>query len=78
MEYHFNTAWFIVGMLIVIIGALFMKYHMFIADNFGGGLGSYDRYKLVALIIIIFGLVASVNLHTIILGFVAEKLFGGL
>jgi TRAP-type mannitol/chloroaromatic compound transport system permease small subunit len=78
MEYEFNLTWFIVGFLITCVGGLFMKYHQWVADNFGGGLGSYDRYKLAALITIGFGLIAMVNLHTIILGLIFRGLFSGL
>ncbi len=78
MEYKFNIAWFVMGMLIVIVGALFLRYHQWIADNFGGGLGSYDRYKLIGIIAIGAGLVASINLHSVILGWIANMVFGGL
>lgn len=78
MEYKFNAAWFVAGMLIVILGALFMRYHQWVADNFGGGVGSYERYKLAALIMIIVGLVSSVNLHIVVLSWFFGMLFGGL
>jgi hypothetical protein len=78
MEYKFSAAWFVAGMLIVIIGSLFMRYHQWVADNFGGGVGSYERYKLVALITIIVGLVSSINLHTVLLSWFFNLLFGGL
>ena len=76
--YTFSPYWFVAGMLIVIVGALFMKYHQWVADNFGGGVGSYDRYKLAALITIIVGLVSSINLHTVLLTWFFGMLFGGL
>jgi len=78
MEYKFSVAWFVVGFLITVVGGLFMKYHQFIADNLGGGVGSYDRYKLAAVITVIVGLVAMVNLHTILLGFIFSALFDGV
>ena len=78
MEYKFNAAWFIVGMMIVIIGTLFMRYHQWVADNFGGGVGSYDKYKLVALITIIVGLVSSINLLPFLIALFADQVFGGL
>ena len=78
MEYTFSPAWFVAGMLIIIIGALFMRYHQWVADNFGGGVGSYEKYKLAALVTIVFGLVSSVNLHIVLLTWFFSLLFGGL
>jgi hypothetical protein len=78
MEYHFSIAWFVVGFLIVVTGGLFMKYHQFVADYLGGGVGSYDKYKLAALITVAVGLVAMLNLHTLILGWIFSGLFSGI
>ncbi len=78
MDYKFSVAWFVVGFLIVVVGGLFLKYHQFVADNFGSGLGSYDRYKLAAMITILVGLIAMVNLHTVILGWIFNGLFSGI
>ena len=78
MEYQFSVAWFVVGLLITCVGGLFMKYHQFVADNLGGGVGSYDRYKLAALITIAVGLVAMVNLHSVILTWIFSGLFSGI
>lgn len=78
MEYKFSVAWFVVGLLITCVGGLFMKYHQFVADNLGGGVGSYDRYKLAAVITVLVGLIAMVNLHTVILGWIFNGLFSGI
>ena len=78
MEYHFSVAWFVVGFLITCAGGLFMKYHQFVADNLGSGVNGYDRYKLAALIMIIVGLVAMVNLHSVLLGWIFNGLFSGI
>ena len=78
MEYKFSVAWFVVGLLITCAGGLFMKYHQFVADNLGGGVGSYDRYKLAAVITVLVGLIAMVNLHTVILGWIFNGLFSGI
>jgi hypothetical protein len=78
MEYKFSIAWFVVGFLITVVGGLFMKYHQFVADNLGGGVGSYDRYKLAAVITVLIGLISMVNLHTVILGWIFSGLFSGI
>lgn len=78
MDYNFNVAWFVVGFIIVLVGGLFLKYHQWVADNFGGGIGSYDRYKLAAVIVVGFGLLSMVNLHTWILSWILGGLFGGI
>jgi hypothetical protein len=49
-----------------------------VADNFGGGLGSYDRYKLYALITVIVGFLVMTNLHVVILRFLLGFVFPGL
>ncbi|AKM80765.1 MAG: hypothetical protein UW38_C0001G0931 [Candidatus Saccharibacteria bacterium GW2011_GWC2_44_17] len=78
MDYEFSIPWFVVGLIITALGGLFIKYHMFVADNFGGGAGSYDRYKLAALIMVGVGLVAMINLHTLLLGLIFGSLFDGI
>jgi hypothetical protein len=78
MEYKFSIAWFVIGFLITCLGGVFMKYHQWVADNFGSGLNGYDRYKLAALIMIGFGLISMVNLHTVILGWIFTGLFSGI
>ena len=78
MEYTFSVAWFVVGFIVVVVGGLFMKYHQWVADNFGGGVGSYDKYKLAALITIVAGLVFMVNVHSILLYWIFSGLFSGI
>lgn len=78
MEYKFSIAWFVAGFLVTAVGGLFMKYHQWVADNFGGGLGSYDKYKLAAIITTVTGLVFMVNVHTVLLAWFFGMLFGGL
>lgn len=78
MEYEFSVAWFVVGLMVVIVGGLFVKYHQWVADNFGGGLGSYDKYKLAALITVAVGLVFMLNIHTVFLAWFFGMLFSGI
>jgi hypothetical protein len=75
--YEFNIGTFFVGLLILIAGVAFVRWHQWVADNFGSGIGSYDRYKLWAFITCGLGLVVMVNLHTMILTWFFSLLFPG-
>jgi len=67
MQYEFSLGSFFVGFLILLAGVVFVRFHQWIADNFGGGVSSYDRYKLWALITCGVGFIVMVNLHTMLL-----------
>jgi len=68
MEYTFDLGTFFIGLIIMIAGAAFMRWHQFIADNLGGGVMSYDKYKLWALATCVLGFLVMVNMHWFILG----------
>lgn len=70
--------WFFIGIAVVAVGILFVRFYKQIADNFGSGSASYERYKLVGLIIAIVGILMMFNLHNFILGFIANLIFGGI
>ena len=78
MSYEFSLGWFFIGVMILIVGVLFARFHQVIADNMGSGVMSYDRYKLWAVGICGLGLVVAVNLHTTILKGLASLFFPGL
>lgn len=77
MEYTFSWGWFLVGIIILVLGGLLTRYYQWTADNFGGGLGSYERFKLAGLIGCGVGFVVMLNLHTLILYFVLDSIFPG-
>ena len=77
MEYEFSWTWFFIGVLVLAVGVVFMRFHQWIADNFGAGVGSYERYKLYALITCAVGLIVMVNLHNLFFGWFFGLLFGG-
>ncbi len=77
MEYTFSWGAFFVGMLILAAGAALTIWYRPISDNFGSGVGSYDRYRLVGLIGCALGIVVMLNLHTLILSLIFGRLFGG-
>ena len=67
MQYEFSIGSFFIGLLILIAGAALVRWHQAVADNFGSGVASYDRYKLWALIACALGFIVMLNLHTVIL-----------
>ena len=75
MQYEFSTGSFFIGLLILIAGAALARWYQVVADNFGSGVASYDRYKLWALITCALGFVVMLNLHTVILTWFFSMLF---
>ena len=77
MTYEFSFASFFIGLLILVAGAAFVRWHQVIADNMGSGVASYERYKLWAFITCGVGLVVMLNLHIVLLGWFFSMLFPG-
>ena len=77
MQYEFSIGSFFIGLLILIAGAALVRWHQVVADNFGSGVASYDRYKLWALIACVLGFIVMLNLHTLILTWFFSMLFPG-
>ncbi len=75
MTYEFSLSSLFIGLLILMLGIAFVRYHQWIADNFGGGIASYERYKLYSFIVCILGLIVMINLHAFILGLVFTSIF---
>lgn len=75
MNYEFSWGSFMVGMIILIASALVVRYYQWIADNFGSGISSYDKFRLYGLIGCILGFVVSLNLHILVLEFVLGAIF---
>ena len=75
--YEFSIGSFFVGLLILAAGVAFVKWHQVIADNFGSGVASYDRYKLTGFIACGLGLIVMINLHTTLLRAFFGLLFPG-
>ena len=76
MEYELSAGAFFIGLLILVAGVVFVRFHQVIADNLGSGVASYDRYKLYAFIACGVGLLVMLNLHSLILGTLLGSLFG--
>ena len=76
MEYSLSAGSFFVGLLIIIAGVLFVRWYQKIADNFGSGVASYERYRLVAFIVCGLGFVIMLNIHSVILTIIFNSIFG--
>ena len=77
MQCEFSIGSFFVGLIILLIGVIFTRWHQVIADNLGSGVSSYDRFKLVGLLACLLGFIVMLNLQTLILGWFFGLLFPG-
>ena len=76
MEYTFSWGAFFVGIIILALGAALTVWYRPIADNFGGGVASYERYRLAGIIGCGLGLIVMLNIHSLILTAIFSQLFG--
>lgn len=76
MGYEFSFGWAFAGLGVMIAATVFLRFHQWIADNFGSGLGDYERYKLYGLIAIGVGFLTMLNIVPLLLYMVAGMLFG--
>ena len=76
MEYEISAGAFFVGLGILIVGVLFMRFHTVVADNLANGVSSYDKFKLYALACCVLGVVVMVNLHATLLNWFFGLFFG--
>lgn len=75
---HFSFGWFFVGIVCTIVGIVMTRFYKQIADNFGSGVTSYNRYKYIGVGLTVAGLIMIFNLHTIVLDFIGNTFFGAL
>lgn len=75
MSYEFSLGAFFVGLLLLAVGVAFVRFHQWVADNFGGGVGSYEKFKLYAFLTCIFGFIVMLNIHTIFLEWFVDLIF---
>ena len=78
MLYEFSFGSFFVGLIILAAGAAATVYYQKLADNFGSGIASYDRFYLGGLITCGVGIAIMLSLHTIPLNWLVRSVFGGL
>ncbi len=75
MDYEFSLGSFFFGIMIIIAGILLVRFHAWFADNFAGGVGSYERFKFFGAAACLLGTIVSFNLHTLVLGALVRAIF---
>jgi hypothetical protein len=76
MIYTFSWGWFFIGIIVLAASVALTVWYRVIADNFGNGVSSYDRYRLWGLIGCGLGFIVMLNLHTYLLVLFFSQLFG--
>jgi hypothetical protein len=76
MIYTFSWGWFFIGIIVLAASVALTVWYRVIADNFGNGVSSYDRYRLWGLIGCGLGFIVMLNLQTYLLVLFFSQLFG--
>ena len=75
MGYELSAGSFFIGLVILLAGVAFVRWHQRVADSFGSGMGSYERYKMYAIVTCVVGFLVMINLHAVILGALVDAVF---
>jgi hypothetical protein len=67
MRYEFSFMAMFIGLAIMLVGVIFIRWYKQIADFLGSGAGSYTRYRFWALMFSLAGIFIALNLHSLIL-----------
>ncbi len=73
--YSLDLGAFIWGLLILIAGVFFVRFHRVIADHLGNGISSYEKYQLWAVALCGIGLLTMLNLPGFLLNLLFSQLF---
>ena len=75
MKWEFSVAWFFVGIITIILGALTVIFYNKVADAFFDGVKNYEKTKLGGLIGIGVGLIFMTNTHIMLLTWLVHLVF---
>ncbi|MCL1929871.1 hypothetical protein FWF93_01930 [Candidatus Saccharibacteria bacterium] len=75
MMYSWSWGAFAIGFVLLILSVIFMRYATKVADMFGG---AYSKYQLYSYIAAGASLFIMFNLHSFIISFLANNIFGGV
>lgn len=76
MTYTFSWGWFLIGFIVLLGSGALTAWYRPVADNFGSGPASYDRFRLWGVIGCGIGFILMLNLHTLILTAIFSQFFG--
>ncbi|MDR1196949.1 MAG: hypothetical protein LBL08_01585 [Candidatus Nomurabacteria bacterium] len=72
---EFSFVWFFIGMAIVAVGALILRYYNKLAEI--TSVGNYSRWQLTGFIIIGAGFLVAMNVHVFILNLIVQSIISG-
>lgn len=72
-KFSFGT--FLIGVAMTIISGLFIAFHRQIADNMGGGVSDYERYKKWGMAALGISILVMINVHKILLDLFVNTFF---
>ena len=75
MNWNYSIGWLFVGILILAIGTAITVFYQKISDTWASGPASYERVKLIGIIVAVIGLIVMANLHTLILSACTSLIF---
>ena len=64
MYWKFDPFWFFIGILLLVVGILIVRFHQRIADSLASGVSSYGKTKIFGLVVCGVGFLFITNLHT--------------
>ncbi len=67
MDFTFSFGWMAAGLVIAAVGGAVVYFHRPIAENLASGVASYDKVKLIGIIMSVIGLLITANLHILVL-----------
>jgi hypothetical protein len=73
--YTFSITWLLIGILIIALGVVILRYYNKFAEN--TGVGNYSRWQLAGIIVIALGFIMMFNLHTLIISFIVGLVVPG-
>lgn len=77
MDWNYSIGWLFVGILILAAGTTITVLYQKIADTWASGPASYEKIKLVGIVVAALGLIIMANLHTLILSLFVSIVFKG-